>query len=58
MKQEKVGFIKNLLNNLVLLKWVRKFSADNLMDDEDKDDWEGDFENYAESCFENACEED
>ena len=25
--------IKNLLNNMVLLKWVKKFSADNLLDD-------------------------
>lgn len=25
--------IKNLLNNMVLLKWVRKYSADNLLDD-------------------------
>lgn len=25
--------LKNLLNNLVLLKWVKKYSADNLLDD-------------------------
>ena len=25
--------LKNLLNNMVLLKWVRKYSADNLLDD-------------------------
>jgi len=25
--------IKNLLNNMILLKWVKKFSADNLLDD-------------------------
>jgi hypothetical protein len=25
--------IKNLLNNMVLLKWVKKYSADNLLDD-------------------------
>jgi len=28
-----MDWVKNLLNNLTLLKWVRKFSADNLMDD-------------------------
>ena len=27
-----MDWVKNLLNNLTLLKWVRKFSADNLMD--------------------------
>ena len=26
--------IKEILQNLVLLKWIRKFSADNLIDDE------------------------
>jgi len=31
-----LGWVKNLLNNLVLLKWVRKFSADNLLDDNKK----------------------
>jgi len=25
--------MKNLLNNMILLKWVKKFSADNLLDD-------------------------
>ena len=25
--------LKNLLNNMILLKWVRKYSADNLLDD-------------------------
>lgn len=34
--QKNLGWVKNLLNNLVLLKWVRKFSADNLMDDNKK----------------------
>jgi len=37
MEQEKtkrpMDWVKNLLNNLTLLKWVRKFSADNLMED-------------------------
>ena len=28
-----MDWIKNLLNNLILLKWVRKFSADNLLED-------------------------
>ena len=28
-----MDWIKNLLNNLTLLKWVKKFSADNLLDD-------------------------
>ena len=28
-----MDWIKNLLNNLILLKWVKKFSADNLLDD-------------------------
>jgi len=28
-----MDWVKNLLNNLTLLKWVRKFSADNLMED-------------------------
>jgi hypothetical protein len=31
-----IGWVKNLLNNLILLKWVRKFSADNLLDDNKK----------------------
>ncbi len=31
-----LGWAKNLLNNLVLLKWVKKFSADNLLDDNKK----------------------
>ncbi len=26
-------WVKNLLNNNILLKWVKKFSADNLLDD-------------------------
>ena len=25
--------LKNLLNNMILLKWVKKYSADNLLDD-------------------------
>ena len=29
----KLEMIKNLLNNLVLLKWCKKFSADNLLED-------------------------
>jgi len=33
-KQDKpMSWIKSLLNNVSLLKWVRKFSADNLCDD-------------------------
>lgn len=28
-----MGWIKNLLNNVTLLKWVKKFSADNLLAD-------------------------
>jgi len=32
-KKPSNDFIKNLLNNLTLLKWVRKFSADNMLDD-------------------------
>ena len=28
-----MDWIKNLLNNLTLLRWVKKFSADNLLDD-------------------------
>ena len=28
-----MSWIKNLLNNNVLLKWVKKFSADNLLED-------------------------
>jgi len=36
-KKEKLvkpmGWVKNLLNNIALLKWVRKYSADNLCDD-------------------------
>ena len=32
-KRPSNDFIKNLLNNLTLLKWVRKFSADNMLDD-------------------------
>jgi len=34
--KKNIGWVKNLLNNIVLLKWVRKFSADNLMDDNKK----------------------
>jgi hypothetical protein len=30
--KEKMDWIKKLLNNITLLKWVRKFSADNLME--------------------------
>ena len=37
MEQDKterpMDWIKNLLNNTILLKWVKKFSADNLLDD-------------------------
>ncbi|NQV08896.1 hypothetical protein HQ529_03535 [Candidatus Woesearchaeota archaeon] len=29
-KESKLDWTKNLLNNLVLIKWVKKFSADNL----------------------------
>ncbi len=32
-KKQDIGFIKNLLNNLPLLRWVKKFSADNTLDD-------------------------
>ena len=32
-KKKDIGWIKNLLNNNILLKWVKKFSADNLMED-------------------------
>ncbi len=28
-----MDWVKNLLNNLILLKWVKKFSADNLLGD-------------------------
>jgi len=35
-KQENIAWVKNLLNNLPLLKWVRKYSADNLFDDNTK----------------------
>lgn len=28
-----MGWVKNLLNNLTLLRFVKKYSADNLMDD-------------------------
>ena len=28
-----MGWVKNLLNNNILLKWVKKFSADNLLED-------------------------
>ena len=28
-----INWVKNLLNNLILLKWVKKFSADNLLED-------------------------
>jgi len=31
-KPEVLGWIKNLLNNTQLIRWVRKFSADNLLD--------------------------
>lgn len=33
MTENKNEYIKNILNNLNLLKWVKKFSADNLLDD-------------------------
>jgi len=33
MEKNNRSWLKNLLNNLVLLKWVRKFSADNLLED-------------------------
>lgn len=33
MESKKITTLKNLLNNMVLLKWVRKYSADNLLDD-------------------------
>lgn len=32
-KNQNRSWLKNLLNNLVLLKWVRKYSADNLLED-------------------------
>jgi len=28
-----MDWVKNLLNNITLLKWVKKFSADNLLED-------------------------
>ena len=31
--KEKIDWVKNLLNNNILLKWVKKFSADNLLED-------------------------
>ncbi len=31
--KQNLGWIKSLLNNLTLLKWVRKFTADSLLDD-------------------------
>ena len=31
--KKQMSWIKSLLNNNTLLKWVRKFSADNLMED-------------------------
>ena len=31
--QKDMSWIKNLLNNNILLKWVKKFSADNLLDE-------------------------
>ena len=31
-KKKDYGFLKSLLNNIILLKWVKKFSADNLLD--------------------------
>ena len=42
-----MGWIKNLLNNLTLLRWVKKFSADNLMDD-----------NHLADKFNIKCNED
>ncbi len=32
-KEGKMSWIKNILNNLTLIKWVKKFSADNLLED-------------------------
>lgn len=32
-ENDNTGWIKNILNNKTLLKWVKKFSADNLMPD-------------------------
>jgi hypothetical protein len=31
-----MGWVKNLLNNLILLRFVKKYSADNLFDDNSK----------------------
>jgi hypothetical protein len=33
MENKDMGWVKNLLNNLTLLRFVKKYSADNLMDD-------------------------
>lgn len=33
MIDKSMEWVKNLLNNIILLKWVKKFSADNLLDD-------------------------
>lgn len=32
-RKENLGWIKSLLNNLTLLKWVRKFTADSMLDE-------------------------
>lgn len=32
-KSSKMEWVKNLLNNMTLIKWVKKFSADNLLAD-------------------------
>lgn len=32
-KERPMNWVKNLLNNATLLRWVKKFSADNLMED-------------------------
>lgn len=36
MENKNMGWVKNLLNNLTLLRFVKKYSADNLMDDNTK----------------------
>jgi len=32
--KKNLGWIKSLLNNLTLLKWVRKYTADSMLDDD------------------------
>ena len=34
MEEKEFGFLKNLLNNIPLIKWVKKFSADGLQKDD------------------------